>query len=532
MNAATSVPPWGSLRATLLSLQLLLLFGSSVAVAATPPSPSPADPNAAIFYSVIAGFTKKDPTWTPTTPLHNWLGVSGCPGANCAFAVPSLSQDGQGSLNLTLPSTFNYFTALTFSYTSLTGSIDLTHLPSGLQELTVSNNVNLTGSLDLTKLPAGLASLSLGSNAFTGSIDLTKLPSTLTALDVSANSLTGSLDFTQLPPSVTYLYFGTNNFSGSIDVTKFPATLVYLILQQNALTGSIDITALPSSMLVFNVRSNSLSGTIDATKLPSRLQSLLLSGNRFTGTIDLTQLPGAMGDIDVSQNSFSGTVDLTKFPSGLGNINLQQNGFTGTVDLLHLPATLEQFNISFNNFFGTPDFSRLPSQYLEGITVNNNNFSGSFDLTNVTATFDTRNGLTIDVNVAGNPLVYSVWFTPTRVSLTASPAAKQFTLALPATPMRSGFFTSPLSKRPLLLFATGYALLSTCQARVAWGMWVYDNTTGFVADSGVVAAALAPCLPSLGGGGSVSYQYVLRTAVGGLSFVLSNGSGLIFSRRA
>jgi len=92
------------------------------------------------------------PSWMPSTALKDFEDVT---------------LDGDG-----------FVTKVDLTEEGLTGTIDLTKLPQGLQELHLGNN-RLTGTIDLTTLPQGLQGLHLYSNQLTGPIELTKLPQRL-----------------------------------------------------------------------------------------------------------------------------------------------------------------------------------------------------------------------------------------------------------------------------------------------------------------------------------------------------------------
>jgi len=105
-------------------------------------------------------FSRSPPSWTPSTALKDFEGVT-------------LDNDGK-------------VTKVFLRGKNLTGPIDLTKLPQGLQELNLSVN-RLTGPIDLSKLPKGLQALHLYSNRLTGPIDLTILPRGLQWLSLFDN---------------------------------------------------------------------------------------------------------------------------------------------------------------------------------------------------------------------------------------------------------------------------------------------------------------------------------------------------------
>jgi len=112
---------------------------------------------------LLQTFSNVPPSWTPSTELKDFEGVT-------------LDSDG-------------FVTKVDLRGKRLTGTIDLTKLPQGLEELYLYNN-QLTGPIDLTKLPQGLEVLVLSYTRLTGTIDLTKLPQGLKELDLSYNRFT------------------------------------------------------------------------------------------------------------------------------------------------------------------------------------------------------------------------------------------------------------------------------------------------------------------------------------------------------
>ncbi len=78
----------------------------------------------------------------------------------------------------------------------------------------------------------------MSENRLTGAIDLTQLPSSLEELSLWQNQLTGPVDLTQLPATLTHLRLAENQLTGAVDLTRLPASLMTLWLQRNAgLTG-------------------------------------------------------------------------------------------------------------------------------------------------------------------------------------------------------------------------------------------------------------------------------------------------------
>jgi len=200
-------------------------------------------------------FSRSPPSWTPSTALKDFEGVT-------------LDNDGK-------------VTKVDLRGKNLTGTIDLSKLPQGLQELYLHNN-QLTGPVDLTKLPQGLQELYLNDNRLTGPLNLTKLPQGLQVLNLSDNRLTGPLNLTKLPQGLRRLYLQNNQLTGPVDLTKLPQGLQGLDIRNNQLTGPVDLTNLPQGLRMLDLGNNQLTGPVDLTKLPQGLQELHLSYNGFS----------------------------------------------------------------------------------------------------------------------------------------------------------------------------------------------------------------------------------------------------------
>ena len=109
----------------------------------------------------------------------------------------------------------------------LTGSADLTHLPEGMESLSLNNNT-LTGEIDLTSLPDGMIHLYLCNNYFTGEIDLTQLPHRMTTLFLNNNQLSGSLVIKNLPPKMGLIDLQVNQFNAMAMVDLKTPTIIKL----------------------------------------------------------------------------------------------------------------------------------------------------------------------------------------------------------------------------------------------------------------------------------------------------------------
>ena len=124
----------------------------------------------------------------------------------------------------------------------ITGTVDLTSLPSGMETSFIGNN-NLTGSLDLTALPSQMRALACNNNQFRGSIILTRLPASLDKLMLYSNALSGSLDFGAteaqgglLPQALKFLFLQKNKFVGALRVPELSATVQSIDVTGNAIT--------------------------------------------------------------------------------------------------------------------------------------------------------------------------------------------------------------------------------------------------------------------------------------------------------
>ena len=161
--------------------------------------------------------------------------------------------------------------------------LELCHVPPKVKVLKISSmpGGKLTGSVDLTQLPCGMEALHLNSHQLTGAIDLTQLPGGMNALYLLNNQLTGAIDLTQLPGGMEYLYLRNNQLTGAIDLTQLPSGMKTLWLSNNQLTGAIDLTQLPGEMKTLWLNNNQLSGSLVIKRLPSTMHTLIASSNKF-----------------------------------------------------------------------------------------------------------------------------------------------------------------------------------------------------------------------------------------------------------
>ena len=149
------------------------------------------------------------------------------------------------------------------------GSIELCYAPPKVKVLRVSSwgKSEFTGSVDLTHLPDGMQVLNLQNNQLTGEIDVTQLPDAMESLDLQNNQLTGEIDLTQLL-DVEDLSLGNNQLTGELDLTRLPAQMYHLDFQSNRFTGGVDLTHLPEGMKRLTINDNQLSASLILKRLP------------------------------------------------------------------------------------------------------------------------------------------------------------------------------------------------------------------------------------------------------------------------
>jgi len=203
-------------------------------------------------------WSPKDPSWTPQTPVCQWVGVT------CNNQTMRVTQ-------------------FIWSGHLVKGTFNTTQVPSGMQFLSLYNN-QLSGTPDLSALPTYMQTLDLGDNLFTGQPNLSNLPK-----------------------GMQYLYLGGNKLSGNPDLSSLPMGLQYLYLYNNQLSGTPDLSSLPDYLQTLDLRGNQLSGTPNFSYLPMYLQYLWLGSNQLSGTPNFSSLPLGMYRLDVSNNQFCGT---------------------------------------------------------------------------------------------------------------------------------------------------------------------------------------------------------------------------------
>ena len=134
----------------------------------------------------------------------------------------------------------------------ISGSIQLCYVPAKVRALNLKPpwTSKLTGSVDLTCLPEGMQTLRLNDHQLSGEIDLTQLPVRMCNLELKDNQLTGEIDLTHLPGSLSRLFLTSNQLSGKVDLTHLPYGMVYLHLENNQFAGSLVINSLSNGIYI------------------------------------------------------------------------------------------------------------------------------------------------------------------------------------------------------------------------------------------------------------------------------------------
>ena len=166
---------------------------------------------------------------------------------------------------------------------NVSGSLELRYVSPKVKVLDISSwrKSMLTGSVDLAHLPFGMEDLNLKSNQFSGEINLTHLPDRMQRLSLENNQFTGEIDLAHLPYGVELLFLNGNQFSGKIDLTQLPHGMHALHLNKNQLTGEIDLTHLPDEMQRLFLGNNQLTGSLVINKLPQGMIMTDVQGNHF-----------------------------------------------------------------------------------------------------------------------------------------------------------------------------------------------------------------------------------------------------------
>ena len=211
----------------------------------------------------------------------------------------------------------------------LSGSLDLCYVPQKVKVLDISpeDKCELTGSVNLTQLPEGMQSICLNNNELSGEIDLAHLPDGMDGISLEDNQLTGEIDLTHLPDGMRELHLGGNELTGEIDLTHLPKRMKELSLNNNQLSGEIDLTHLPDGMQRLILEENELTGEINLTQLPDEMEWLILNNNQLTGEIDLTHLPKGKEDLPVENNQPPSLLVRKNLPQKVKIIDVRDNHF-------------------------------------------------------------------------------------------------------------------------------------------------------------------------------------------------------------
>ena len=371
-------------------IALAVLLGVSL-VSATPESD---------MLAAIAGITNKHASWTSGTNLHLWDGCTGTVGLQtCTWNGRGLT----GTVDLTLlPSTL---TELYLHTNSLSGTVVLTNLPAAMTILHIHTN-SFSGSVTLNNLPGGLTQLLMYSNPFNAALTITSLPNSLVTLQMQAcgftgnnvipwaslpsslqtlfinsNSLTGSVALNSLPAGMLEIYAGANQFSGAVTI-NLPSGFQNLRIDSNPFNAALTITSLPTSLVHLWIQSCGFTGSnvIPWASLPSSLQYLFVHANSLSGSIVLNSLPAGIKELVASNNQFSGAVTMN-LPSGMQILKIDNNPFNAALSITSLPNSL--LSLYFNNcgFTGSNvvPWASLPSS-LQYLVIYSNSLSGTVTL--------------------------------------------------------------------------------------------------------------------------------------------------------
>ncbi|KAE8698797.1 Receptor-like protein kinase HAIKU2 [Hibiscus syriacus] len=299
------------------------------------------------------------------------------------------------------------------------------HIPEGIQNLTLLQNLELSDNRLSGPIPAGITKLNklwqfeFYNNSLSG-----KLPvgfgnlSNLKNFDASMNMLEGDLSELRSLKNLASLQLFENQFSGEVPVEFGPippdmcknGKMVGLLLLQNSFTGSIPESYTNCKSLVrLRVNNNSLSGTVPAGiwSLPN-LSIIDLSMNRFEGPVtgdignakSLAQLflannqfsgelptsisqASSLVSIQLSLNIFSGQIPVTIGELKLlGSLYLNGNMFSGVIpDALGSCVSLNDVNVAGNSLSGKIPESIGYLRNLNSLNLSENKLSGDIPAT-------------------------------------------------------------------------------------------------------------------------------------------------------
>ena len=137
------------------------------------------------------------------------------------------------------------------------------------------------GSMDLQWIPHSVISFSISDVEISGSVDTSILPRGLEEFDISFNSFRGEFSMAGLPGGLRILNVQGNELSGSLIIADIPRRVYHFNISDNAFSGEINFGDLPPNLSVFYARKNKLYGTISLQRLPESIQGFAISGNDF-----------------------------------------------------------------------------------------------------------------------------------------------------------------------------------------------------------------------------------------------------------
>ena len=169
---------------------------------------------------------------------------------------------------------------------TLSGSLELCYVPPKVKVLLITSwrKTELTGSVDLTYLPSGVEWVDLDNNELTHEIDLTLLPDGTKYISLQANQLSEEIELTHLPDGMEDLYHNKNHFTGNVVLTHLPKGMQKLFLQSNLLSGSVIIKRLPHGIEMIDLRENNFNAIAVVT--PETDVTIKLDGSGVTPVVD------------------------------------------------------------------------------------------------------------------------------------------------------------------------------------------------------------------------------------------------------
>ncbi|BAP57791.1 receptor protein kinase-like protein [Thioploca ingrica] len=325
-------------------------------------------------------------------------------GTNCGLRCGGWNNS---QLTGTLPnlSALTQLTFLDLSGNKFSGTINISSLPSSLQELYLQYN-QLEGPIPnfkekLTKL----THLNLGGNSLTGPIDGLYFPPSLkllslygtplnqplsdlsslinlTDLDLGYTQLSGTIDANYFPKSLTTLYLDGNPFNQPIPNLSSLTHLTYLYLGNAQLSGSINVSFFPTSLQSLSLGSNPLEGNIPSFSALNNLHYLDLSYNpQLKGIIDASLFPLSLQNLSLNGTPLNQPIPNLSTLSNLNSLDLNGTQLTGTINSAYFPPNLTNLSLGGNQLHGSiPDFSKVTG--LQNLSLSNNQLTGTIpDLT-------------------------------------------------------------------------------------------------------------------------------------------------------